>query len=403
MVYDRYCKNPENEMRTILLFSLESINNVGDEILRATTEYLIKSVSPNLEIDVMQLKPRKTDVCGSYKIDWAAGRLVRLFTNFIHGKTLSYKIRNFSYIIAYGRLFESKIRRADKIILPIGMLKYSTQDFCYLFHLINKLATKYHKDVMMSAMSPQVPNRRDWRYHLLVKAANFPSVKMVTTRDGMAGAEIIKSDYLKREIECDFVGDPALWIPETYKVKKENGCNGVPYVGINIIRKGIFKDYNNSSTDEQLKCFYINLIRLLEQKHWRWSVFCNGMLSDMRVINELQTELGFSAEHIVNNFTDGKSYAEIVSNFDVVFGARLHSCITSVAVGTPVVGFIWEDKLKYFSDTMGIRQFFFNPSDMTEEKVIAALEKAMKFDFDYSNRDFYKFKTKESIQKFLES
>lgn len=389
--------------RRILIFSLESINNVGDEILRVSTEYLINSVSKDYEIKAMQLIPRKVDVCGLYKVDWIVGRFIRTISKYISRKPLSYKIRNISYIVAYKRLFRSQIKIADKIILPIGMLKYSTQDFCYVFHLINKLSTKYHKDVLMSAMSPQEADVNDWRYHLLIKAVNFPAVKKVTTRDGEPGVNIIKRDYLRRDIVCDYVGDPALWIPEAYQVKNDKVKEGAPYVGINIIRKGIFKDYNKASTDDYLKSFYINLIRLLEQKHWRWSVFYNGMLSDRRVLNELQATVNFSNEHIVEDFSDSKKYIEIVSNFDVVFGARLHTCITSVAVGTPVVGFIWEDKLKYFSKSMGIEGFFFDPSEMTAERVITRMEEAMTYKLDISNRNHYKMKTVESIRNFLES
>lgn len=388
-------------MRTILLFSLESINNVGDVILRVSTEYLIKSVSTDWEIKKMQLIPRKVDSRGLYKVDWIVGRFIRTVSKYISSKTLSYKTRNFSYVVAYKRLFRSQIKKADKIILPIGMLKYSTQDFCYVFHLINKLATRYHKDVLMSAMSPQEADVNDWRYHLLVKAVNYPAVKKVTTRDGEPGVAIIKRDYLRRDIICDYVGDPALWIPEAYQIKKEKGNNETPYVGVNIIRKGIFKDYNNASTDEYLKSFYISLIRLLEQMHWRWSVFYNGMLSDKRVLNELQSIIGFSDEHIVEDFSDSKKYVEIVSNFDVVFGARLHTCISSVALGTPIVGFIWEDKIKFFSKSMGIEHFFFNPSDMTAEKVVNSMVEAMNYKFDVSNRNHYKNKTIESLRQFL--
>lgn len=99
---------------------------------------------------------------------------------------------------------------------------------------------------------------------------------------------------------------------------------------------------------------------------------------------------------------DGKAFVEMISNFEVVFGARLHACITSVAIGVPVVGFIWENKLKYFSETMGISQFFFQPKDMTAERIINRMEEAMQFDFDFRNKERYKQKTKESFIKFIE-
>lgn len=382
----------------ILIFALESINNIGEELLRQSTEYLVRQISSDAEITIAQLKPNRNLVGRLYFVDYILGAILMRVALRFKG-TLSYRIKKVAYKIEYDRYYSHLISKTDKIIMPIGMLKYGTQDFSYLFYLINKIATKYNKGVMMSAMSPQEANKDDWRYHQLVKAVNFPSVKMVTTRDGESGVNIIKRDYLHRDISCDYVGDPALWIPEAFKVKKEKTVSAVPWVGINIIRKGIFKDYNNTSTDEHLKHVYTQLITLLEKRHWRWSVFCNGMASDWQVLCELQSEIGFTDDHISSNYNDSRSYAEMVSRFDVVFGARLHSCITSVAVGTPVVGFIWEDKLKYFCETMGIDHFFFNPSDMTADKVLSAMEKAMKF--DYLNREYYKLKTKESIKTFL--
>ena len=91
----------------------------------------------------------------------------------------------------------------------------------------------------------------------------------------------------------------------------------------------------------------------------------------------------------------------MISQYDAVFGARLHTCITSVSLSVPIVGFVWDDKIKYFSETMGIENFFFHPSDMTAEKVVKALDEAMSFQIDISNREKYKHKTMESIRTFL--
>ena len=227
---------------------------------------------------------------------------------------------------------------------------------------------------------------------------------MITTRDGQKGVDIIRKDYIRRDITCDYVGDPALWIPDCYGVeqKKKRKVMERPHVGINIIREGIFDDYNKSFTDERLFQLYVRLIELINAKGWRWSVYTNGMASDWLVLRKLQQHIGFSDEHITSQYTSAKDYVTKISEFDVVFGARLHACITSVAIGVPVVGFIWENKLKYFSETMGVSQFFFQPKDMTAERIINRMEEAMQFDFDFRNKERYKQKTKESFIKFIE-
>ena len=388
----------------ILLIALESINNVGDEMLRATTEHILgSSLSINAEIEVAQLKPAFIYIKENYRFRWFVSAVIRRFLNRFRLKGC-YRLRNLFYRTAYTRYFEERIKTTDYIILPVGMLKYSTQDFGYLFHIINKLATKYNKPVLMSAMSPQDANYKDWRYHQLVEAVNMPSVRMVTTRDGQKGVEIIRKDYINREIICEYVGDPALWIPECYGIeqKKNRGAIKKPYVGINIIREGIFEDYNKSFTDEKMFQLYVQLIELVNAKGWRWSVYTNGMASDWVVLRKLQQHIGFSDEHIIPQYNSAKDYVARIAEFDVVFGARLHACITSVALGVPVVGFIWENKLKYFSDTMGISQFFFSPQEMTAERIVNQMEEAMLFDFDFENRDRYKQRTIESFKKFIE-
>ena len=386
----------------IVLIALESINNIGEELLRKSTEYLVRQSSEDVKICIAQLNPQWRLINRNYLIDYLIGTVLRRCFSWMKGN-IYYKLKNISYHIKYYRYFSSIIRQSDKIIFPVGMIKYGTQDFSYLFYLVNKLATKYKKTVMMSAMSPQTADNSDWRYHQLVEAVNMPAVKILTTRDGESGVKILKSDYIRGNLYCDYVGDPALWIPEIYGIKKEKPQGKVPHVGINIIRKGIFDDYNKALTDEKLFDIYVQLIQSLEAKGWRWSLFTNGMKKDIAVLRELQLKLNIDKGHIAPTCKDGKTYVEMISCFDVVFGARLHACIASVALGTPVVCFVWDDKLKYFSETMGIERFFFHPSNMTAEKVVYALDEAMSFQIDISNREKYKQKTLKSIRDFLES
>ena len=93
----------------------------------------------------------------------------------------------------------------------------------------------------------------------------------------------------------------------------------------------------------------------------------------------------------------------MVKGFDAVFGSRLHSCITAVSLGVPVVGFIWDNKLRYFAETMNRQSFFFEPKDMSADNIVNALELAMKSGYDFTTIDNLKEKTLSSIQKFLET
>lgn len=391
-----------NKKETILLFALENINNVGEELLRETTEYLINSSSQNIEIKIAQFKPTDINSLKRYKLAHRLSYYVKRIAEHFTGNT-SYKILNLSYIIRYTRYFEDLISCSDRVITSVGMFKYSTQDFSYTYHLIAKICQKYHKPLMISAASIEVYNPNDWRSKQLVKAANYSSVKMITTRDGIVGLKVLKDYYYKtNHFLLDDVADPALWIPECYNTRRRQTTKSTPYVGINVIRKGIFDDYNKSFTDNQLTQIYIELIEEIERRGWKWTIYSNGITHDMTVIKELQSIMSFSNDHILDQHRNAKEFIDLINNFDVIFGARLHSCITAVALGIPVVGFIWDEKIKHFSETTKRQPFFFEPKEMKAKSIIYAIEHAMEYEYDFRNIDYLKHKTKSAIRRFLE-
>lgn len=388
---------------TILLFALEHINNVGEKLLRESTEYLIRStLNNNVEIKIAQFKPIGLHCQKRYKLAHKYSYYVKRIANHFSGNT-SYRILNLFYKIKYTRYFEDLIKHSDRVITSVGMFKYSTQDFSYIYHLIARVCQKYNKPLMVSAPSIETYNPKDWRSRQLIKAANISSVKMITTRDGIAGLKMLKDYYYKtNHFLLDDVADPALWIPECYNTRRKQTINSTPYIGINVIRKGIFDDYNKSFTDNQLTQIYLELIEEIERRGWKWAIYSNGMSQDIAVIKELHSILNFSYDHIRNQPNNTNEFVEMIGEFDAVFGARLHSCITSVALGIPVVGFIWDNKIKCFAETMKRQSFFFEPKDMSADNILYAMEKAMESEYDFKNIDYLKNKTLSSIRKFLE-
>lgn len=384
----------------ILLFSLENIDNVGEELLRVNTEFLLHSISPECIIKQSQFKPEVFDE-KSYRLLFRLGHYIKRVSHYLNGN-LSYRVRNLSYIVKYSRYFSKQIKKCDKVITSVGMFKYSTQDFSYIYHLIAKICQKYHKPLMFSAPSIEAFNPSDWRSKQLVKTANIPSVKIITTRDGIEGVNLLKKYYLNsNRFIYDNVADPALWIPECYNIKRNRVLNTTPFIGINVIRKGIFADYNKSFTDDELINIYVELIKLLDKKGWKWAVYTNGMPQDIAVIEELHSILDFSEDHILNPPKNAKGFVEMINGFDAIFGSRLHSCITAVSLGVPVVGFIWDNKLKYFSENIKRTSFFFEPKDMSADIIVNALEEAMTSEYDFKTIHYLKEKTLSSISMFL--
>lgn len=382
----------------IVLLGLESIGNTGDEILSATTEWLLTKVTKG-EIERKQLMPGYRDIVRYYRTCMFA--LPIKYISKIFRGNVSYRITNIMYRIKYNRYLKDCIKDADKIILPIGMLKYSTQDFSYIFDMITQIAAHYNKPVLMSAMSIARPDHADWRYYQLVKAVNRPCVKFITTRDGESGLTRLNKYYIKNNIRTDFVGDPALWIPDCYQIKRKTSDNEI--IGINVIRKGIYAEYSDKSfSDDQMISMYKEIITELETRGYRWALFCNGMRLDYEVGKQLVKELNLSDDKLLPAPRSGKELVEIISGFKAVFGARLHACITSVSLGVPVSGLIWDDKLDFFSRTMNIRQFFSNVEELKGNLIVDKIESAILHTLDIENVRYYKNKTIQSIKDFVE-
>ena len=391
-------------MKKIAIASLDSINNAGDELLGRSTAYLVECCDGEFEIERKQLMP-------TYKQLMKDGYLLSCLAipfNYIAQKLkqkgrLAFLVWRINYYIKYKSYYRSWIKRTDKIILPVGMLKFANQNFCFIFDLINTLASQYDKPVLMNAMSIAKPDEGDPRYIQLVKAVNMPTVWGITSRDGIDGLTALRRDYVRKEINTDFVGDLALWVPEIYGKSSHTFQEGKnKMIGVNLIRKSIFASYkeeNFSSAD--VKKLYKEIAKELDSRGYEWVFFCNGMSADYNFGLELIRELHLPKEKLIDRPMSAKEYVDMVSQFKAVFGARLHACITSVALGIPVVGMLWDNKLKYFSKTMGIEKFFISASNLSGENVVNSLEEAMEFPFDYANRESYKERTAKYIEKFI--
>ena len=385
-------------MKNIVIFSLESINNAGEEILSIATSYLLKDIK-EINLKKAQLCPNRNQMIKKYFPELLVSKFLFVLSNIIKMKKKKiYQLENIGYIIRFQRCFNNILQSADGVIYAIGMLKYSTQNFSYIFYLINKISVKLNLPVMMSAMSIEKPDNVDWRFNQLVKAVNMPCVKMITTRDGTEGVERLKSYYIKRsDIEIDFTGDPALWIPECYNIARKDS----DIIGINLIRKGIYKDYGTDFSGEQLLCLYEEIITEMDKRNKKWCLFCNGIKNDYNVGLELISRLRLSKEKLLPCPKNAEEFISIVSQFKAVFGARLHACITAFSLNIPVSGLLWDDKLEKFSKTMGIREFFSATDELKGVHIVDKLEKAIQHSNDLTNQQLYKLKTKESLQRFV--
>lgn len=304
-----------------------------------------------------------------------------------------------AYRILLAHYYRKCLANADAVIYAVGMFKFATQNLSFYFSMINREATRRGIPVMISAASVAEPDLSDERCHQLIACANEPSVAYITTRDGEEGVRLLKSDYVRREgIECAPVGDPGLWIPEVYSVSAPR-TSGI--IGVNLPRFGLYRDYNGTVSDERLMSFYVELLHELTTRKENWVLFCNGMDADRRFGEALLARGNFSSERMLPVARNAEELVRQISGFSVVFAARLHACIVSHALGIPVIGLLWDNKLKYFQETMGLNWNFLTHLELDPKTVAVRLGHLKNVAINPLRRDECKLQTAESIAHFL--
>ncbi len=224
-------------------------------------------------------------------------------------------------------------------------------------------------------------------------------MKYFTSRDGQAGVDRIERDYLcQGSLKILPVADPAFWIPETYGVSKNNETDTI---GINVIASDRFLMYGGSLAPQKVKEAYIELIYRLRSRNLKWQLFTNGMLDDTIFAEEILK----CCKETEDKLCVPKSTAELVqleANYMVVFGARLHSMICAYALGVPLAGFIWDEKVVHFVEMAKLEKQFLSENEITGAAMFEMLMKALQGKDSSINRDCWKLKTKATIFAFLD-
>ena len=387
-------------IKTVGIFIIGNINNAGDEILGNIVNALVKF--GGVRTSLYQFIPSRREIFYNFSlVDAVLSKVVCTFAKFINVINLKYCIIDLSYKIMVTKYYKKTLKNIDYVICSVGMLKYSTQDHSYVFDILTREAEKQGIPVLINGVSIEKATGDDWRFKQLVRAVNRPCVKMITTRDGRDGVEELKRNYvINTSIIVDFVGDPALWIPDFYQIHLAEKKSEV--IGIGLIRGEIYKDYGNNFSAQQLMDFYIDLITYLEKQQKKWVLFCNGMKSDYEFGICILDKMGLPKSKLLTCPKNAQELVNMIQSFKVVFAASLHACITSFALDVPFVGLLWDNKLRMFAKTMKITDAFCEIEELNGETVSRKLDYVLAHAYDIENRNFYKQRTKDFIHKFLQ-
>ena len=405
-------------MKKAAVVGLYSIKNAGDVILCHCTAWQINRICPEAEIVKVDVNPVNLKYKGPKR------QLLRMRDFFFRGlqrvdrDLFSYRNHSaFRYWTEYFMWRLQNFRRYRKLLSDVdaivfaggGFLKFRTQGLNYHVEQILSIAAKKGIPVMMNGVGIEGYDDTDIRCRRLKKAINQDVVKVITTRDDI---RVLQDNYIENPaIITAQVGDPALWVKECYADRlgtaddeeedEEPRADSGTYIGINVIRGKVYQDYGNSLSEFELLNLYKQLILALEERGMRWRLFSNGMKADNTFGKKLLRALGRRASLLSVPKTP-VAFTRHLQTYDCIIGARLHACIVAYATDVPVVGFIWNDKTKFFAEYTGRTDFYFDEAHLNVETLVDAVERSIPVPYDQTVRDRLRQKTIEYLSPFVE-
>ncbi len=388
-------------MKRIAVASIDNIHNFGDDILGTTTAWIIENFTDS-EVIRMQFSPGKESELRTMPITFLASALLLHATGKLPESAMKHFIRNKGVKIRTYKYYSRMLSSCDGIVTAVGMFKFTSQDHSYLFNTLCETATKLNKPLCISAASICDKDETSILCNQLFDCFNYPALKMITTRDGIDGLRRLNDSLSEREIIRDYVGDPALWIPEVYSIIPPKNRE---VIGIGLLRKNIFQSYRgpNSISENRLIEVYIELIEEFKKRGIKWQLFCNGMAGDYNVGVEILERLGLPEDYLAKCPENAEDLINTISKYKAVVGGRFHSCLISYALDIPVIGMDWDNKLRCFFNSTNRAGYLVDEDHLDGEYIAETVLKAGEEKYDPSIRDDLKQRTKKYLVEFVNS
>lgn len=394
-------------MKKVKLIGLNSYDNLGDQILRDTCEFLAKKAAKDIEqnqysFEKMDMMPRIKNTI----VDLFLAVLLKIFCKFsyyIYGNDC-YKKRLFDcakylmFRIRYIKYYIENLEDVDAIIFVGGAyLKFKGEDFQYCIRNLISIAQKQNISVMFNAIGVEGYDEEDIRCTKLKECIEQPCVKVVTTRDDIRTLQ----DKFAVNAQCttNLVGDPALWIPECYGIQKPSSRRF--QVGINVSYLTLFQLYGLPYNQDIYFQMYRQLTEKLKQNNISYRFFCNGKKEDYKGGIELVKKLNLKEDMMFPQPKVPKELIEQISEFECIVPLRLHAAITAYALGIPSAGFIWNKKVLRFAKIVGMEELFIDIADFSAEAVVENIKKSAGKSLDKDKMKCLKKQTLQSIVSFL--
>ena len=297
---------------------------------------------------------------------------------FLIQKALSSRLRKQTRILKYNIQSEDRLplTAADAIVFAGGgLIKFRQEHFYEDVIRILEEANALQIPVFLNAVGVEGYDEEDERCQRLKVALQLPCVKGITCRDDI---ETLQKDYLpESSIPISSVPDVAVLSKAVYagQLQKKPKWQQ-PLIGLGITRERLFSDYGNEEINKDyLLQFWKEVTELLEEKGYAWRVFTNGLDRDEVFATKVLDFIGHGER--IPAPAEPWQLVQNIQQFDGIIAGRMHTHILAFALGVPGVGFVWNDKVRFWSNRIGTPERFVEPEDLQAETVVSRLEAAL--------------------------
>ncbi len=343
---------------TILLLTNRDSDNIGDQVIEACDISLIATIMENLNI------PKEKYVIKSK----AAGIINQKYIETKNPELLKGAIET--------------IKSSDIIFFGgAPLFNYAYQTFYERTAVTVKIAQRFNKPVIFSAIGVEGYDEKNPKCQLLKRTLNLDCVKQITTRDGY---ELLKQYKDNQKLVIDKVSDPAVY---TKPVFKNYIADKTEKIGIFVFRAYGFMDNKIKFTKQQAADLWASFIKELEEKGYDYELLTSGHFGDEAFLDYLIREKGVNPDKCVLNMFTPETLIGKISSYKATVTCRLHPSIISFSLGVPSVSLIWNPKVTGFYNSINYPQRAISVEDITADKLMSALEAAIE-DGVNADRDY---------------
>ncbi|HDM8223235.1 TPA: polysaccharide pyruvyl transferase family protein [Vibrio campbellii] len=361
--------------------------NLGDQVIADSAEYLINK---NIRGNNFSVKRFNLNYSNEFKSIKGLKRKVinKILSRLPSDLSFNYKVG------CYKRDYKNKFNDASAIVFAGGgMIKFKYQDcWAHISALVDTVENK-PCPIFFNAVGVEGYDQSNYKCRLLKESLNHSAIKMVTTRDDLS---LLNDGYIEKgHIKTAQVADSAVFSSEVYGIQKKSS----DLVGLGLVRARIFKDNGIDLDRSQVIELYASLISELEARGQSYQLFTNGLKSDVEILEDLEVYLGKQL-NVVEPQTP-KELVELISTFKCTIAARLHACIISYSLLVPVVGLVWNNKVKMFGECIGYPERFFSHQDFDANKIIDRLTLSISEGYEPNHYEQYRETVNTSIKKMI--